>query len=75
MTLNSRGMPLGPSDLVKSEIFKHLIRDLPKDEVDSKSNELTADWKIIIDNLEKGDVDQFLRHYLVSVSENRSRQR
>lgn len=69
MTLNSRGMPLGPSDLVKSEIFKHLIKDLPRDEVDSKSNELTADWKVIIDNLEKGDVDQFLRHYLVSVSE------
>ena len=70
MTLNSRGMPLGPSDLVKSEIFKHLIKDLPRDEVDAKSNELTADWKVILDNLEKGDVDQFLRHYLVSVSED-----
>lgn len=68
MTLNSRGMPLGPSDLVKSEIFKHLIKDLPADEVDAKSNELTTDWKVIIDNLDKGDIDQFLRHYLVSVS-------
>ena len=69
MTLNSRGVPLGPSDLVKSEIFKHLTRGLTGKELEYKTAELSGDWKAIIDNLENGDVEQFLRHYLVSNQE------
>lgn len=69
MTLNSRGVPLGPSDLVKSEIFKHLTRGLVGKELEYKTAELSGDWKAILDNLENGDVEQFLRHYLVSTQE------
>lgn len=66
MTLNSRGLPLGPSDLVKSEIFKHLTRDLTGRELDGRNATLTSDWQTILTNLEDGDVDQFLRHYWLS---------
>lgn len=66
MTLNSRGLALGPSDLVKSEIFKNLTKNLPNDENNVRSAELTSDWRAIVENLEGGDIDQFLRHYLVS---------
>jgi hypothetical protein len=66
MTLNSRGMPLGPSDLVKSEIFKHLTKDAIGKELEAKRAVLTADWQQILTNLEDGDIDQFLRHFLLS---------
>lgn len=69
MTLNSRGLPLGPADLVKSEIFKHLTRGLVGRDLELKSAELSGDWKSIVDSLENGDIDQFLRHYLLSTRE------
>ncbi len=67
MTLNSRGLPLGASDMVKSEIFKHLTEGLSGNALDLRSAQLSGDWKVIIDALDKGDLDQFLRHYVVSV--------
>lgn len=66
MTLNSRGMPLGPSDLVKSEIFKHLTKDLSGKDLELRTASLSSDWQTILNNLEEGDVDQFLRHFLLS---------
>ena len=69
MTLNSRGLPLGPSDLVKSELFKHLTHGLTGPQFEIKSANLTGDWKAILDNLENGDIDQYLRHYVVSTQE------
>jgi hypothetical protein len=69
MTLNSRGLPLGPADLVKSEIFKHLTRGMTGKQLELKSAELSGDWKSIVDSVENGDIDQFLRHYLVSTRE------
>lgn len=66
MTLNSRGLPLGPADLVKSEIFKNLTKNLSTEDNNVRSAELTSDWRAIVENLEGGDIDQFLRHFLVS---------
>jgi hypothetical protein len=66
MTLNSRGMALGPSDLVKSEIFKNITQGEPDNLTETLSAGLTTEWKKISDQLEDLDIDQFLRHYLVS---------
>jgi len=71
MTLNSRGLPLGPSDLVKSEIFKHLTANLQDKHLEQKNAELTSDWNALLFNLDKGDLDQFLRHFLVSKYEGK----
>jgi hypothetical protein len=66
MSLNSTGLPLGPSDLVKSEIFRVLTKDLPASERPVRTRELTDQWQVILTNLDSGNVDQFLRHYLLS---------
>lgn len=66
MSLNSTGLPLGPSDLVKSEIFRVLTKDLPAAERQIRTRELTDQWQVILTNLDSGNVDQFLRHYLLS---------
>jgi uncharacterized protein with ParB-like and HNH nuclease domain len=73
MTLNNRGLVLGPSDLVKSLFMKCVAQGLPHGEV-IKSNELVASqWKEVTDNIGDGDVDQFLRHYLVGKQEEHVR--
>lgn len=66
MSLNSTGLPLGPSDLVKSEIFRILTKDLSSNERQVRTRELTDQWQVILTNLDSGNVDQFLRHYLLS---------
>ena len=66
MSLNSTGLPLGPSDLVKTELFLVLTRDLDVAQREARTNELTATWQTISTNLDSGNIDQFLRHYLLS---------
>jgi hypothetical protein len=71
MTLNNRGMSLGPSDLVKSLFMKHGVDGLTDPAVIETVNEkIQEDWKTLTENLgdgnESADPDTFLRHYLVS---------
>lgn len=65
MTLNNRGLILGPSDLVKSLFMKCIAQGLNHDDVLKSNEKVAAQWKEITDNIGDGDVDQFLRHYLV----------
>lgn len=67
MSLNSTGLPLGPSDLVKTLLFRVLTIGLENAQREVRTKELTAVWQVILDNLNKGDIDQFLRHYLLSI--------
>ena len=69
MTLNNRGLALGPSDLVKSLFMKHLTVGLTGDELQMKNLELTDKWSEATDSIEEGDMNQFLRHYLLAVQE------
>jgi hypothetical protein len=71
MSLNSTGLPLGPSDLVKTELFRVLTRDLDAAQREARTNELTAIWQTISTNLDSGNIDQFLRHYLLSTQEEK----
>jgi len=67
MTLNSRGLSLGPSDLVKSLFMKYA--STPEDEKSQKESNIKVSnlWREITDALgDKGDPDQFLRHYLIA---------
>lgn len=70
MTLNNRGLALGPSDLVKSLIMKHLTRGLSGDELQLKNTELTEKWSEATESIDDGDMNQFLRHYLIATQEN-----
>ena len=71
MSLNSTGLPLGPSDLVKTELFRVLTRDLDAAQREARTNELTAIWQTISTNLDSGNIDQFLRHYLLSTQDEK----
>lgn len=71
MSLNSTGLPLGPSDLVKTELFRVLTRDLSAKEREVRTNELTSIWQTISTNLDSGNIDQFLRHYLLSTQDDK----
>lgn len=66
MTLNSRGLALGPSDLVKSLFMKFSVEGLSPEKTVEKNAEISNIWKEVTDNIGDGDVDQFLRHYLVA---------
>jgi hypothetical protein len=66
MTLNSRGLALGPSDLVKSLFMKHNAAGLSPTQTADQNMHISNVWKEITDNIGDGDVDQFLRHYLVA---------
>lgn len=67
MTLNSRGLALGPSDLVKSLFMKYMAFGVSNADAIVEINEnVSRRWKEITDQIGDGDVDQFLRHYLVS---------
>jgi uncharacterized protein with ParB-like and HNH nuclease domain len=70
MTLNSRGLALGPSDLVKSLFMKYMASNASNADAIVEINEnVSKRWKEITDQIGDGDVDQFLRHYLVSTEE------
>ena len=66
MTLNNRGLALGPSDLVKSLFMKHSASGLVGQAIIDSNQEISNVWKEVTDNIGDGDVDQFLRHYLVA---------
>jgi len=66
MTLNARGVPLGPADLVRGQILQNLSVGLDeKEAVKLFANKMT-EWKEVLENLTGTEVDQFLRHLLVS---------
>lgn len=71
MTLNSRGLALGPSDLVKSLFMKYMAFEAASPtEIVETNDSVSRRWKEITDQIGDGDVDQFLRHYLVSTDQD-----
>jgi hypothetical protein len=71
MTLNNRGLALGPSDLVKSLYMKYMAFGSSNTENIIEINESVASrWKEVTDQIGDGDVNQFLRHYLVSIEKD-----
>ncbi len=72
MSLNSTGKNLGAADLVKSHMFSKLTSGLSTSERSKKNQELTERWQGVLTNLNQGDIDQFLRHYLLSRQNERT---
>ena len=66
MTMNNRGLSLGPGDLVKSLFMKHISSGKSGQALVDSNNTVTDPWTIANDNIESGDMNQFLRHYLLS---------
>lgn len=69
MTLNNRGRALGPADLVKTLLMKYLTDGEPDDNLVRTTEQISIRWEQITSNLESGDVDQFLRHFMLSIQD------
>lgn len=69
LTLNNRGLPLGPSDLVRGMVMSS--RGAPLNEKDRTRlfSRIFDEWKIITENVDEPEV--FLRHYLVATGETK----
>lgn len=66
MTLNTKGLRLGPSDLIKGNIFSAVLSEATPETASLVSEHLLQQWKEIIDFVEKGDIDQCFRHYFLA---------
>lgn len=66
LTLNNRGLPLGPSDLVRGQIMALLSHGESEKEQAAIHRRIFEEWKEISDNVK--DAEVFLRHYLVAHS-------
>jgi len=66
LTLNNRGVPLGPSDLVRGEIMGALGQGEAESEVIAIHRQIFEEWKDITENVT--DPEVFLRHFLVATS-------
>lgn len=66
LTLNNRGLPLGPSDLVRGQIMALLSHGESEKEQAAIHRKIFEEWKEISDNVK--DAEAFLRHYLVANS-------
>ena len=69
LTLNNRGLPLGPSDIVRGELMSVLGKDLPEQEQEKIQARIFGEWEAILENV--GEPEVFLRHYLVATSEEK----
>ena len=69
MTLNSRGRALGPADLVKTLLMKYLTDGESDDNLLRTTEQISIRWEQITSNLDSGDVDQFLRHFMLSIQD------
>jgi len=69
LTLNNRGLPLGPSDLVRGKVMSILSSGLKEAEQVKLHHQILDDWTNVVE--EVGDPETFLRHYLVSTSKNK----
>ncbi len=64
LTLNNRGMPLGPSDLVRGEIISQLCIGEEEAAQSRIHQTVFEEWSEIADDVREPEV--FLRHYLVA---------
>ncbi|WP_062381212.1 GmrSD restriction endonuclease domain-containing protein [Demequina pelophila] len=68
MTLNNRGLPLGPADIVRGTVLQHITKDLPEAQAQDEHVTLLQQWEDLNREVGTAAVDQYLRHYLVSTS-------
>jgi hypothetical protein len=69
LTLNNRGLPLGPSDLVRGMVMSSRGAPLSEKDRSRLFSRIFDEWKLITENVDEPEV--FLRHYLVATGESK----
>ena len=64
LTLNDRGMPLGPSDIVKGKIMMALGKGLEESQQTSMQEQINIEWEYLVN--EVGEPETFMRHFLLA---------
>jgi uncharacterized protein with ParB-like and HNH nuclease domain len=73
LTLNSTGLPLGPSDLVKTIFMRYLSVSESTGTDELINDDVAAKWRELIENVNDPEgPEQFLRHFLISKIKNES---
>jgi hypothetical protein len=63
-TMNTTGLGLSPSDIVKGQIFTEIVSATLEDDRSDVLDELQKEWQFLIDNLGE-DIDMAMRHYFL----------
>lgn len=71
LTLNNRGLPLGPSDIIRGQLVQALTEGLPADKVKDVHRKVFSEWQRIMklfddSGEQQGSIDQFFRYYLLA---------
>jgi hypothetical protein len=69
LTLNNRGLPLGPSDLVRGMVMSSRGAPLSERERTRLFTQIFDEWKAISENVDEPET--FLRHYLVATGDKK----
>jgi len=63
-TMNTTGLGLSPSDIVKGQIFTEIVSATQEVERSDVLDQLQKEWQVLIDNLGE-DIDSAMRHYFL----------
>lgn len=69
LTLNDRGQPLGPSDIVKGKIMAARGRGLPDERQLELQEQINIDWDELVDSVREPET--FLRHFLLATGNSK----
>lgn len=69
LTMNDRGLALGPSDIVKGKLMSALGRGLSESAQTEIHRQLNFDWEELVEDVREPET--FLRHFLLSTGDSK----
>jgi len=69
LTLNNRGLALGPSDIVRGHVMRNLGHELSDRDQEKLQQQVLDEWETVAANV--GDPESFMRHYLLTRMEGK----
>jgi hypothetical protein len=75
LTLNNRGLPLGPSDIIRGQLVQAMTEGIAVDQVNSIHTKIFSEWQMIMRAFDdageqQNSIDQFFRYYLLATGTN-----
>jgi hypothetical protein len=75
LTLNNRGLPLGPADIIRGQLVQALTEGLTIDQVNTVHTKVFSEWQKIMKAFDdageqQNSIDQFFRYYLLATGTN-----
>jgi len=76
LTLNNRGLPLGPSDIIRGQLVQALTDGLSAEQVSDIHSRVFREWQTIMKSFDdageqQNSIDQFFRYYLLATGKSK----